>query len=138
MKTVWVDAFPVMGREARTTNAREMNGEGVIGKMWSGSIPSLSEIVVVYSDYESDKDGAYNYLLGTKTGADLARRDVEKGEYILLRFEGPVTPEATVGLWRQIWDLEGQGKIQRAYATDFELYGDAGLELYVGIKSTSS
>jgi predicted transcriptional regulator YdeE len=138
MKTVWVDGFAVMGREARTTNTREMNGEGVIGKMWSGSIPSLAEIVVVYSDYESDKDGAYNYLLGTKTGPALARREVQKGEYILLRFEGPVTPEATVGLWRQVWDLERQGKIERAYATDFELYGDTGFELYVGIKSKSS
>ena len=138
MKTEWVDGFAVTGREARTNNAREMSGEGVIGKMWSDA-PSSSPIVAVYSEYESDKDGQYNYLLGVKAAPDeTPQRQVEKGDYVLLQFEGPITPEATIGLWRQIWDLEGTGKIQRAYKTDFELYGSTGLELYVGIKPKSS
>jgi predicted transcriptional regulator YdeE len=139
MKTVWVDGFAVTGREVRTSNAREMSGEGAIGKMWAGGAPSDSAIVVVYSEYESDKDGEYNYLLGTKAAPDgTPRREVEKGDYILLKFEGPITPEATVGLWRQVWDLESVGRIQRAYRTDFEVYGDEGLELYIGIKPKSS
>jgi predicted transcriptional regulator YdeE len=138
MKTIWVDGFAVTGTEARTTNAREMSGEGVIGKMWSGALPTHAAIVAVYSEYESDKDGAYNYLLGTKTEPERAHRTVEEGEYILLQFEGPVTPAAVVGLWQQVWELERTGEIQRAYRTDFELYGDTGLELYVGIKPKSS
>src|ERR1700693_1856037 len=106
MKTVWVDGFAVTGREARTSNPREMSGKGVIFKMWS-DVPSSSAIVAVYSEYESDKDGEYNYLLGTKAAPDdTPQRQVEMGEYILLQFEGPITAEATIGLWQQIWDLE--------------------------------
>jgi predicted transcriptional regulator YdeE len=137
MNTVRVESFGVKGDEARTRNAREMSGQGVIGGMWAAA-PPRAEIVVVYSDYESDKDGEYNYLLGVKTAPDeTPNKRVEKGDYLLLQFEGPITPEATVGLWRQVWDLEGAGKIQRAYQTDFELYGDARLDLYVGLKPKS-
>ena len=139
MNVVKIEAgeFAAVGREARTTNAREMSGKGAIGKLWSET-PNAN--MAVYSEYESDKDGEYNYLLGTRTEPeyfqprDLVERGVEKGEYMLLKFEGPVTPGAVVGLWQQVWDLERQGKIARAYKTDFELYGGAGMELYVGIK----
>jgi predicted transcriptional regulator YdeE len=138
MKTVTIDAFEVMGREARTANAREMSGAGVIGKLWS---EGGSQAVAVYSDYESDKDGEYNYLLGTKMREDdtlpdhLTQRRVEGGPYVQLQFEGSVTPDAVVGLWRQVWEWERDRKIERAYKTDFELYSGAGVELYVGLRS---
>jgi len=31
--------------------------------------------------------------------------------------------------------MEELGKIERAYKTDFELYGEAGFDLYVGVRS---
>jgi hypothetical protein len=52
-----------------------------------------------------------------------------------LQFAGPVSPEAVIGLWREVWEAEHLGKIQRAYQTDFELYCEAGFDLYVGLKS---
>jgi predicted transcriptional regulator YdeE len=100
-----------------------------------------SQAVAVYSDYESDKDGEYNYLLGTKMREDdtlpdhLTQRRVEGGPYVQLQFEGSVTPDAVVGLWRQVWEWERDRKIERAYKTDFELYSGAGVELYVGLRS---
>lgn len=118
-----------------------MSGKGVIGKMWSNGAPPSSPVVAVYSTYESDKDGEYNYLLGRKMGEDetvpqeVAHRDVEAGSYLHLQFAGSVSPEAVVGLWRQVWEAEHLGKIQRAYKTDFELYGVAGFDLYVGVKA---
>jgi predicted transcriptional regulator YdeE len=117
-----------------------MSGEGVIGKMWSSGAPAGSPVVALYSEYESDKDGEYTYLLGRKMGEDetvpheMAHRRVLGGSYLQLPFVGPVSPEAVVGLWRQVWELEGEGKIRRAYQTDFELYGEAGFDLYVGVK----
>jgi len=89
VNTVGVDEFSVAGREARTSNAREMSGEGAIGKMWSSGVPAGSPIVAVYSAYESDKDGEYNYLLGRKMGEDetvpsgMTQRVVEGGSYSL-------------------------------------------------------
>ncbi len=141
MNIVSVETFPVAGREARTTNAREMSGQGVIGGMWSSGLPANSPIVVVYSEYASDKDGEYSYLLGTKLDKDeilpreQANRQVQAGQYLRLDFAGSVSPEATVGLWSQVWDLEREGKLQRAYKTDFEIYSGHGFELYVGVKA---
>lgn len=141
MNIVSVEPFSAVGREARTTNAREMSGRGVIGGMWSSGLPADSPIIAVYCEYESDKDGEYSYLLGTKLGKEeavpreLAHRQVEAGQYLRLGFAGSVSPEATVGLWMQVWDLERDGKLQRAYKTDFEIYSGHGLELYVGVKA---
>jgi predicted transcriptional regulator YdeE len=135
-----MEAFTVMGREVRTSNAREMSGQGAIGQLWSKMSPDLGTPVAVYSEYSSNKDGEYNYMLGSEIGFNetvplqFSRRDTEEGDYLCLKTEGPVTPELVVGLWRQIWALEESGELARAYRTDFELYKGNGLELYVGIK----
>jgi predicted transcriptional regulator YdeE len=141
MNIVRVEEFIVTGRRARTSNEREMKGEGVIGQLWSSGAPTASPLVAVYSEYESDKDGEYTYLLGRKIGEDETEpregmfRTVEAGSYLHLPFAGSVSPEAVVGLWREVWAMEQEGKIRRAYKTDFELYGGAGFDLYVGIKT---
>jgi len=133
-------AFTVMGREVRTSNVREMSGQGAIGQLWSKMTPDLGTPVAVYSEYSSNKDGEYNYMLGAEIGFNetvplqFSRRDTEEGDYLCLKTEGPVTPELVVGLWRQIWALEESGELARAYRTDFELYKGNGLELYVGVK----
>jgi predicted transcriptional regulator YdeE len=141
VNTEEVEGFTVIGREARTSNAKEMSGTGVIGGMWSRGVPSGWPVVAVYSGYESDKDGDYDYLLGRKIAddetvpSDLAYRLVPAGSYLHLHFEGSISPESVVALWRQVWDAEHLGTIKRAYDTDFELYGENGFDLYVGLKS---
>lgn len=140
MKMVPVEGFTVVGREVRTSNAKEMSGEGIIGQMWSKGVPTGSPVVAVYSKYESDKDGEYSYLLGRKTTSDetvpreMAYRVVPAGTYAHLSFQGEISPESVMALWRQIWEAEHIGTIQRAYHTDFELYGSAGFGLYVGVR----
>ncbi len=139
MNTVQVEAFTVVGREARTSNAKERSGNGVIGAMWSKGVPT-GAVVVVYSGYESDQDGEYDYLLGRKAADDetlskqLAHRTIEPGKYWQLSFQGSVSPEAVVGLWQQVWEAAQSGKIQRAYKTDFESYNENGVDLYIGVE----
>ncbi len=139
MRTVRVEGFTAVGQEARTSNAKEMSGEGVIGSMWGRGVQG-SPVVAIYSSYASNKDGEYNYLLGRKMGEDetvprgMTHRVVAPGSYLLLDFAGSVSPEAVMGLWRHVWELEHEGKIERAYRTDFEVYGQTGFELYVGLK----
>ena len=140
MNRIRMASFSVIGTELRTSNAREMTGQGVIGQLWSKVKPDLGPPVAVYSDYESDKDGEYNYMLGIKaTGNDspspgFSRRTIEAGDYVCLKSEGPIAPDVVVGLWRRIWDLEQTGELARAYRTDFEIYTANGMELYVGVK----
>ena len=139
MKTERVAGFTVIGQEGRTSNAKEMSGEGVIGSMWGHGVQG-SPVVAVYSSYASDKDGEYNYLLGRKMGEDetvpreMTHRIVVPGTYLYLEFAGTVSPEAVMNLWRHVWELEHGGEIARAYQTDFEVYGPNGFELYVGVK----
>ena len=140
MVRVRMDPFTVMGHEVRTSNARELSGNGLIGRLWSRS-PNLRRPVTVYSEYATDKDGEYTYMLGVEIGFNetlplqFSRRDTQEGTYVCLKSEGPVTPELVAGLWRQIWDLEASGQLARAYRTDFEIYSANGMELYVGVKS---
>ena len=116
--------------------------EGVIGQMWATGAPTGSPIVAVYSEYASNKDGEYNYMLGRKKVDDetlpqqMAQRRVPPGKYLRLEFAESVSPEAVVGLWRQVWEMENKGEIERAYKTDFELYSENGFELYVGVKAS--
>jgi predicted transcriptional regulator YdeE len=139
MNIVRMESFTVMGREVRTSNARELSGQGSIGQLWSKISPDLGKPVAVYSEYASNKDGEYNYMLGVEIGNNetlplqFSKRDIEEGDYVCLKTEGPVTPQLVAGLWRQIWDLEEAGALSRAYITDFEIYTGNGLELYVGI-----
>jgi predicted transcriptional regulator YdeE len=133
--------FTVIGREARTSNAREMSGAGVIGQMWSTVNPKPGLPVAVYSEYESDKDGEYTYTLGVK--ADMnetlplnsVKRSIDSGDYVCLKYEGPFTPQATLDLWKQAWTLEHEKQILRAYKTDFEVYSPNGVELYIGVNA---
>jgi predicted transcriptional regulator YdeE len=140
MNIVRMEAFTVMGREVRTSNARELSGQGAIGQLWSKMSPELGTPVAVYSEYATDKDGEYSYMLGVEIGHDetvplqFSRRDSEEGDYLCLQSEGPVTPQLVASLWRQIWTLEATGKLPRAYRTDFEIYRGNGVELYVGVK----
>ena len=141
MNIVHMDPRTIMGREVRTSNTREMTGQGRIAQLWSKLNPDLGAPVAVYSEYATDKDGEYNYLLGTEISHDetlplqFSKRTTREGAYACLKAEGPPTPELTIGLWRQVWDLENSGKLVRAYETDFEIYTPTGMELYVGVRS---
>src|SRR6476469_6982824 len=74
-----VEPFLVLGIEARTSNAREMGGHGAIGALWGrlmndnflAHIPHRvdNHVIAVYTNYESDKDGEYSYLLGARVNS---------------------------------------------------------------------
>lgn len=76
MNPAVIDGFTVVGIEARTDNAREMAGGGIIAKQWGrfmgenllAQIPNRTDgaILAVYSDYESDKDGEYSFMIGAR------------------------------------------------------------------------
>jgi predicted transcriptional regulator YdeE len=157
-KTTTEKGFMVVGVSARTSNAKEASGEGVIGKQWDrfmkegllGKIPDKvdSEIVVVYSDYESDANGAYDYTIGAKVNSiskippRMVAKKVPAGRYAVFTsekgFVGKVVPET----WSRIWDVpKSVMGGDRAYQADFEIYDQraadrehAQVDIYVGIK----
>jgi predicted transcriptional regulator YdeE len=157
-KVVDEPSFTVIGISARTTNAKEMSGQGMIGKMWErvmkqgvlNAIPNRidSNTLAIYTDYESDANGAYTFLIGAKVSsakeipAGMIAVNVPAGKYArFISDPGPaarVVPETWSRIWSSPKSVLGD---DRAYKADFELYGSraadpqhARVEIFVGIK----
>jgi predicted transcriptional regulator YdeE len=150
--------FTVVGIAVRTSNTKEATADGVIGKQWErlmkerllAKIPNKvdSAIVAIYTDYDSDKNGEYTYVLGAKVSsarkvpAGMVAKKIPAGRYAVFTTEkGPsakVVPEA----WMRINSLPKSAVGgDRVYRADFEIYGERAAdpqnmqaEVYVGIE----
>jgi predicted transcriptional regulator YdeE len=146
MKLVTVDAFNIVGIEARTSNTREASPEGLIGAAWGrfmgegllAKIPGRADdsIIALYTDYESDYRGPYTFVLGAKVASDaeppagMVQRQVPAARYAV--FEVPQGPpeRVVVETWQKIW---ADTTITRVYTADFESYSAKGIEIYIAV-----
>jgi len=150
--------FTVIGIEARTSNAKELTHEGVIGKQWSrfvkdslvAQIPNKADVAIValYTDYASDKDGEYTFLLGARVTSTaqvpsgMVAMRVSPGRYAIFTSDKGPVPKVVVDTWQKIWSVpKGSPGADRAYKTDYEVYDqraanpeNAQVEVHVGIK----
>ena len=150
--------FTVIAISIRTSNAKEMSGNGVIGQQWDrfmkdgllAEIPNKvdSNILAVYIDYESDANGAYTFMIGARVSSaedvpvGMVAKKVPAGRYAVFisekGFVGKVVPET----WNRIWAVpKSSPGGNRAYRADFEIYDqraadpqNAVVDIYVGIK----
>ena len=153
-----VTGFYVAGIEARTSNELEMRSKGKIGEIVArvkrdGLLKKLrnrigSDTYAVYTNYQTDRNGAYTYFLGAKVSSSqsiprgMVSRRVPSGEYATVTGAGVPAVNVVLKLWHRIWDLEDSHQINRAYKTDFEVHhgidenNDPGgrVDLYVGVK----
>jgi predicted transcriptional regulator YdeE len=156
VKRVEVVGFTVVGIALRTTNAKEATGEGLIGKQWGrfmqegvlNKIPNRidPDIVVVNTDYASDKDGEYTYVIGarvkpdTQIPAGMVEKKVPAGKYVLFTSEkGPVA-QVMIDVWKKIWSFP-KSELERAYGADFEVYDQRAadprntqVDVYIGVR----
>ena len=156
IKQTNVAAFTVIGIAARTDNAKESTVNGIIPKQWqrffSEGIPAKipgttsTSFYAVYSDYASDHNGEYTYVVGqaVKDGTaapSMAASRVPAGPYAGFTTEvGPFT-KVIPSAWQRIFELEAEGKLKRAYKTDFEIYDQRAqnpqngqIDIYIGVK----
>jgi predicted transcriptional regulator YdeE len=157
-KVVDEAGFTVIGIAERTTNAKEMNGDGVIGKQWGrfmqqnlvAQIPNKADsaIVAVITDYASDKDGEYTHLIGARVTSvaevpsGMVVRKVPAGRYaIFISDKGPVA-KVVAGTWQRIWAVPKSAPGgDRAYNADYEVYDEraadpenAQMDVHVGLR----
>jgi predicted transcriptional regulator YdeE len=150
--------FTVMGIGARTSNAKEMTPEAIIGKQWArftkenlaARIPNKSDsaIIALYTDYASDKDGEYTFILGVRVRsanqvpAGMVTNKVPPGRYAIFTSEkGPVA-KVVMATWQRIWSIpKASPGGDRAYKTDYEVYDEraanpdeAQVKIHVGIQ----
>ena len=93
-----------------------------------------SGIYAVYTEYESDENGKYAFVIGTRvTTPDLSvgisAVVIPAGKYAVFT---AVSRDKVVDVWQHIW----QSRIQRTYLSDFEYYDPTTEEIriFVGIK----
>jgi predicted transcriptional regulator YdeE len=152
-ETTTVDEFVVVGIAARTSNAREMTAGGIIGRQWQrfmqeGVLAQIqgkadAKILAVYTDYASDKDGEYTFLLGAKVdpsapiSTGLSSRIVPAGRYAIFTSERGPAAKVVPETWKRIW----AAPLGRAYRADFEVYDEraadpqnARVAIWVGLK----
>ena len=151
------DAFTVVGISARTSNAKEVT-DGVIGAMWERflqddvleKIPNRVDqnIVAVYTDYASDHNGEYTYVLGARVTSDaevpagMVAKKVPAQKFAVFTSEKGPAPKVVPGLWMRINSLpETSVGANRQYKADFEIYDERAadpqnlqMDVYVGIK----
>jgi predicted transcriptional regulator YdeE len=143
MKIVEAGGFAVVGRAARTTNAQEMTGNGVIPKMWM-SMPPASARIALYTEYESDEQGAYTFVLGSKagqggsSGAGMFLKKVPRGKYVVFTSEKGPVQKVVVETWMKIWAMKDH---ERSFVADYEVYDERAadpentvVDIYVGVR----
>lgn len=158
MQQIHFEEFYLVGIETRTDNKLEATTNGEIPKMWQrlfaenvrSKIKNVvsEEMYAVYSNYESNENGKYDYFVGfktkdlTETPAELVGKKIIAGNYKQLQTNRGAVYKVLPELWMKIWQMtpEQLGSA-RAFQTDFEVYGeqaqnpnDSVVEVYLGIK----
>ena len=144
-------AFTIIGSTARTTNAFEMSGSaGKIGPLWSQfmhggdkAIPGIIDQDVtyaVYSNYESDASGEYDFMLGKSVhpeqNAPVGMKSIHipAASYLVFTASGN-SPDAIRAAWGNVYDYFARHKEKRrAFTVDFEQYASSGIKLYIAVR----
>jgi len=157
-KVVERGAFTVVGIAARTSNAREMTADGIISKQWGrlmqeGLLAKIANrvdrnIVAVYTDYASDHNGEYTYVLGAGVKSDddvpagMVAKKIPAGKFAVFTSAKGATVKVVPETWMKINSLP-QSAVggDRVYRADYEIYDERAadpaysqVDVYVGIK----
>lgn len=151
METENIEAFAVIGIAVRTTNNNGQSGHD-IGGLWQrffadgvmDKIPQKlsNDVLLLYTDYESDYTGAYTAIVGCRVSNASAvpdgcvSKNIDGGVYVKHSLKGKM-PDIVYNQWREIWN----STMPRAYTTDFEVYGEkaqdfsnAEVDVYVAVQ----
>jgi predicted transcriptional regulator YdeE len=157
-KAVERDPFTVVGIAVRTSNAKEMTPDGVIGKQWGRlfqeglmeKIPNKADqnIVAVYTDYASDHNGEYTFLLGARVTSDanipegMVAKKIPAGKFAVFTSEKGPAPQVVPATWMKINSLPKSAVGgDRVYRADYEIYDERArdpqnivVDVYIGIR----
>jgi predicted transcriptional regulator YdeE len=157
-RVVQQEGFSMVGIAVRTSNAEQMTPAAPIGKQWErlfkegalAAIPNKADanIVALYTEYASDKDGEYTYVLGARVTkvenvpAGMVVKEVPAGRYALFTSERGPVQRVVVEMWQRVWATPKSALGgDRAFKSDYEIYdqraqnpADAVVDLYVAVR----
>lgn len=141
MQKVHVEKQQIFGMSDITKNSLEMKPEtSKIMPCWESFMSKYSpeilkgEVFGVYTNYKSDENGEYLFVAGSNDKSleedNLTSVEIKTGEYRKFVFEGPI-PQCVIDGWQQIWEFYSENEYSRAFTTDFELYTEKGVDIYI-------
>ncbi len=149
LQKVHVSPFTVMGFTARTTNKEELSGVSRIGELWQrlmtggqGPVAGDDEsIFSVYTNYESDENGAYDVILGKRaTQEQLPGNELRKavhipgGDYVVFPAAN-ATADGIKAAWQDVYRYFATATdFRRAYSADFEKHSAEGVQLFIAVQ----
>ena len=109
----------------RTNNTKEgmVKISELHSDIQSGKLPMLEdgvELLVIYTNYESDYEGDYDYVIKARNKSyikDLYYSLGKKTNYILINGSGSTPAESIGDVWQQIWESKD---FVRSYEKDYE------------------
>lgn len=144
----------ITGLSVRTSNARERDpATAALPSLWSrftaaqakqvrGDLPA-SPVYSVYTEYESDVNGAYTVVLGREDvfpdPPESAERTVivPARRYLVFSSTGEM-PDAVLNGWQHVWTYFSRPDVpKRAFTTDFEYYNPAQpstVRIYIAVR----
>ena len=147
-----IEQFHVIGISTRTTNEGGQSAvdiEALWGAFWGDNIQEQipnkvnDDIFAVYTDYESDFNGAYTTIIGLAVNSlehvpeGFVGITIEQAIYQKFTSKGKM-PDAVVKTWMDIWQDQN---LDRAYQTDFTVHGkkyydgdQAEVETFISVK----
>lgn len=136
MKSQIIEEFKIIGISIRTTNKNGQSAkdiETLWEKFWGEKIQEQipnklnEDIYAVYTDYETDFDGAYTTIIGLPVSSlnnvpkGFVGITIRKTKYQKFVSKGKM-PEAVVNTWMKIWGNKELNQA-RAYKADFTIHG---------------
>ncbi len=151
MQRIRIEPFKLIGIEVRTTNENHQAAKD-IAELWQRfmgenileKIPNKEDntIYSLYTGYESDHTKPYTAILGCKVKdlneipEGMTGKQFDGGVYIKTSAKGDLMKGLIVDHWAKIWQMD----MDRAYTTDFEVFGekaqnpsDAEVDFYVAV-----
>jgi predicted transcriptional regulator YdeE len=152
--------FTVVGFPVRTDNKQEAGGTGQIAQLWQrvagqdmlAGIPHRADAntLAVYTNYASDQNGEYTYVLGVRVTAvdkvpdGMVALTIPAGKYAVITSDTGSLPDVIPQVWRRINAMPvAEMGGQRAFKTDFEIYPEnfdwqnAQITVHLGLKPTT-
>ncbi|MCZ8534325.1 GyrI-like domain-containing protein [Psychrobacillus psychrodurans] len=121
------DTKVIYGNKVRTNN----NDSSIFSKKWEEFLQNKvnSDIYAIYSNYESDFTGEFDFMIGTEEMAGEDSITIDNGEYYVWEVESKDLNGVGMA-WKEIWESD----LPRAYKTDFEIYKTNGsIAIYLSV-----
>ncbi|NWL89637.1 AraC family transcriptional regulator [Paenibacillus sp. 79R4] len=121
----------------RTNNFTDPDMYSKITGVWQSiqARPEVANTVIfgVYHNYESNYKGDYDLSIATSSFSTTNKLTISEQGYEIFKVDSS-KDNGVFETWQQIWALEENGELDRAYTFDFEKYDINGeIEIYIAI-----